>query len=53
MKEQINTLRERLHLAIEEADKEKILKISKELDKLISIYYNIYYEKEKIYKKQK
>lgn len=41
-------LRERLHDALEEDDKEKILKISEELDRLIAIYYKN--EEENIYK---
>lgn len=41
MKDKIDAVRELLHRAIEEkADKETILKISEELDKLISTYYN-------------
>lgn len=48
MKEKINQLRERLHDALEEDDKEKILKISEELDRLIAIYYKN--EEENIYK---
>ena len=46
MKEKINDLREQLHSAIEDDDKGKILMISDELDKLITIYYHQYEEKD-------
>jgi len=40
MKDKIEALRESLYIAIEKSDKELILKISEELDKLIALYYN-------------